>query len=72
MASPISIRLTDELQAELEATSTRLKRPKNFIVKSALEQYFAEYADYQIALERLGDKDDAILSAAEFRADYGA
>ena len=71
MAAPLSIRLTDELEAALEATSKRLHRPKSFIIKSALEQYFAEYADYQIALDRLNDKDDAILSAAEFRSDYG-
>ena len=70
MASPISIRLTDSLETELEATSKRLNRPKSYIVKSALEQYFAEFADYQVALDRLQDKDDAILSAAEFRDGY--
>ena len=71
MPSPISIRLTDALELELEETSKRLHRPKSFIIKSSLEQYFAEFADYQIALDRLNDKDDAILSAADFRADYG-
>jgi RHH-type transcriptional regulator, rel operon repressor / antitoxin RelB len=71
MAAPISIRLSDDLGAELEATSKRLRRPKSFIIKSALEQYFAEFADYQIALDRLNDKDDPILSAAEFRQSYG-
>jgi RHH-type transcriptional regulator, rel operon repressor / antitoxin RelB len=71
MPSPISIRLTDALELELEETSKRLHRPKSFIIKSALEQYFAEFSDYQIALDRLNDKDDAILSAADFRAGYG-
>ncbi|MDP2791994.1 MAG: ribbon-helix-helix domain-containing protein [Rectinemataceae bacterium] len=70
MASPLSIRLTEELDSELNATSKRLRRPKSFIVKSALEQYFAEYADYQLALDRLNDKDDAILSSREFRSGY--
>ena len=70
MASPISIRLPEALEAQLEATSKRLMRPKSYIIKSALEQYFAEFADYQIALDRLQDKDDAILSAAEFRTGY--
>lgn len=71
MSNPLSIRLPDDLDAELAETSRRLRRTKSFIVKSALEQYFSEYADYQIALDRLQDKDDEILSAAEFRASYG-
>jgi RHH-type rel operon transcriptional repressor/antitoxin RelB len=72
MATPISIRLDDELDAALAETSKRLRRPKSFIIKSALTQYFAEYADYQLALDRLHDKDDQILSAAEFRAGYAS
>jgi predicted DNA-binding protein len=71
MAYPISIRLPEDIEAQLEATSKRLRRPKSFIIKSALEQYFAEFADYQDALDRLNDKDDAILGAAEFRESYG-
>ncbi len=71
MSSPISIRLTEALELELEVTSKRLHRPKSFIIKSALEQYFSEFADYQVALDRLNDKDDPIMSAAEFRAGYG-
>lgn len=71
MAAPLSIRLSAEIEAELEAVSKRLRRPKSFIIRSALEQYFSEYADYQIALDRLNDKDDAVLTAAEFRKDYG-
>lgn len=70
MATPISIRLDEELDSQLDATSRRLKRSKSFIIKSALEQYLAEYAEYQLALDRLNDKDDAILTAAEFRAEY--
>jgi RHH-type transcriptional regulator, rel operon repressor / antitoxin RelB len=70
MASPISLRLPDDMEAKLEETSKRLKRSKSFILKSALQQYLDEYADYQIALDRLNDKDDPILSAAEFRGSY--
>lgn len=70
MASPISLRLPDDMEAKLEETSKRLKRSKSFILKSALQQYLDEYADYQMALDRLNDKDDPILSAAEFRNSY--
>jgi predicted DNA-binding protein len=71
MKTPISLRLPADIDSQLEATSKRLNRPKSYIIRSALEQYFSEYADYQIALDRLNDKDDEILSAAEFRKEYG-
>jgi len=68
MPSPISIRLSATLAQELEETSKQLHRPKSFIIKTALEQYFVEFADYQLALDRLNDKDDPIMSAAGFRS----
>ena len=72
MEVPISVRLDDDLAMELNATSKRLNRSRSYIIKAALEQYFAEYADYQLALDRLNDKDDLILSAAEMRSGYGS
>lgn len=72
MPSPISIRLTEEMDVELSETSKLLQRSKSYIIKSALAQYFNEFADYQIALDRLNDKDDTMLSAAEFRSEYGS
>ena len=37
------------------------------MIRKAIEEYLREYADYLIALERLNDKDDAIISDAEMR-----
>lgn len=71
MSSPLSIRLPELLDAELAETSLRLKRSKSYIIKSALEQYFNEFADYQIALDRLNDKNDPVMSASSFRSDNG-
>ena len=36
-------------------------------MKKALETYVEEYSDYLIALKRLDDKDDAIISSRELR-----
>jgi predicted DNA-binding protein len=36
-------------------------------VKKAMETYIEEYSDYLIALKRLDDKDDAIITSRELR-----
>lgn len=65
MASTVSIRMTDEMKSSLEDLSKALRRTKSFIVKAALEEYLEERMDDQIALERLNDKNDAIVSEEE-------
>jgi len=42
-----------------------LDRPKTYIVTKALREYLEEYEDYLIALHRLSDKDDKIVSEKE-------
>lgn len=62
-----ALRLPDLLIKELEVVAEQLQRPKSFIIRRALETYLHEHADYQIALDRLNDKDDEIISSAEMR-----
>ena len=71
MPSAISLRLPDRLAHELEKLASSIERPKSYLVRKAVETYLDEYADYQIALERLHDKDDAMLSPAELRKRLG-
>ena len=71
MSIPLSIRLPDEIAKNLEQVASLTERPKAFIVKRALEVYLTDYADYQIALDRLRDKDDAIISASDLRKKLG-
>ena len=40
-----------------------MKAYKAYIVKKALEAYLKECSDYLIALERLNDKDDRVISS---------
>lgn len=71
MGKSISLRLPDEIAERLEQLSSEIHRSKTFIIKSALEKYLDEYTDYQVALDRLRDKDDRILSPKELRKSLG-
>ena len=63
----VSVRLPDETAQALEELARTTDRPKSYLIVKALEIYLEEYAEYQIALDRLRDKDDAVISAAEMR-----
>ena len=67
MASSISVRLADDTAKALEDLAKATDRPKTYFVEKALESYLAEYADYQVALDRLRDKDDLIISSSDLR-----
>jgi RHH-type transcriptional regulator, rel operon repressor / antitoxin RelB len=65
---PISIRLPEATAKALDAIASATDRPKTYVVLRALEAYLEDYADYQIALDRLRDKDDPVVSASQLRA----
>ena len=67
----ISLRLPEKLANELEKLASLTERPKSYLIRKAVETYLAEYADYQIALERFRDKHDPIFSDAEVRRQLG-
>ncbi len=71
MSVTLSVRLPEDIADELEDLARLLDRPKTYIVKKALEEYLDEYADYLVALERLRDKDDGVISAEEMRERLG-
>ena len=67
MPMSISLRLSEEVHEQLEEIAEHTERTKSFLIRKAIEQYLAEYADYQIALDRSNDKDDEIVSSKELR-----
>jgi RHH-type rel operon transcriptional repressor/antitoxin RelB len=71
MSVSISVRLPEEIARALEDLAKSTERPKTFLIRKALESYLAEYADYQVALERLRNKDDAVISGTELRKRLG-
>jgi len=71
MSSSLSVRLPDRTAKALEELAKATDRSKTYFVEKALDSYLAEYADYQVALDRLRDKDDPIISAAQLRKRIG-
>ncbi len=67
MSKAISVRIPDELASKLSEIAEETERPKSFHIQKALEAYVAELADLQIALDRLHDTSDAIVSMDEMR-----
>ena len=67
MSTAVSIRLSDEIARELESLAMTIERSKTYIIRKAIESYLREYADYLVAMERLNDKDDEIISSNEMR-----
>jgi predicted DNA-binding protein len=65
MRKMMSLRLPDDLTEELEKVSNEIERDKTFIIVKALRKYFEEYAGYQVAIDRLKDKDDKIITMKE-------
>jgi RHH-type rel operon transcriptional repressor/antitoxin RelB len=71
MSVSISIRLPDNIANELDIISKETERSKSFHIQKAVEIYLAERADFQIALDRLNDHTDPIISMDEMRANLG-
>lgn len=67
----ISVRLPEDIAKALDAVARATERPGSFLVIKALDAYLAEYADYQVALDRLRDKDDEIISSKELKRRLG-
>jgi RHH-type rel operon transcriptional repressor/antitoxin RelB len=67
MSTSISLRLSEDIAMQLDEIAETIDRSKSYLIKKAIEQYLKEYADYQIALDRLNDKDDKIISTNEMR-----
>lgn len=67
----ISARLPIKMIASIEEIAEARKRNTNEIVRDALEIYLETWADYQIAVERLKDAQDEILSETDFLAELG-
>jgi RHH-type rel operon transcriptional repressor/antitoxin RelB len=71
MPVSISVRLPERTAKALDELAAATERSRTYLVLKALETYLADYADYQIALDRLRDKDDPVISATELRRRLG-
>ncbi|MBW2107353.1 MAG: ribbon-helix-helix protein, CopG family [Deltaproteobacteria bacterium] len=67
MSTAISVRIRDDLAAQLAEIAKETERPKSFHIQKAIEAYLSEQADLQIALDRLHDSSDPIVSLDKMR-----
>jgi RHH-type rel operon transcriptional repressor/antitoxin RelB len=67
MSKAISIRIPDDLALKLSDIAKETERPRSFHVQKALESYLAEIADLQVALDRLHDTSDPIVTIDDMR-----
>ena len=68
MGAALSVRLPEKIATELEQISKETERSKSFHIQKALEMYLEERADMQIALDRLNDPSDSIISVEDMRS----
>jgi len=67
MTISITVRVPDNLVNQLDELAVTLERSRAYLVKKAMEMYLSEYEDYLIALERMRDKYDNIISSQEMK-----
>ena len=71
MNTAVSVRLPKVLAEQLDSIARETERPRSYIIQKALESYIEEYADLQVALDRLHDKADPVISGKELRKSLG-
>jgi len=71
MNTAISIRLPKALADQIDSIAKETERPRSYIIQKALESYIEDYADLQVALDRLHNKTDLVISGKELRKALG-
>ena len=65
MSEPVSVRLPEDVAKRLDRLAKSLDRSKTYLVTKALNEYLEEYEDYLVAVHRLNDKDDRVVTEKE-------
>ena len=71
MRSSIYIRVPEELTKLLDDIAKETERPRSFHIQKALEGYIEDFADLRIAIDRLRNPKDEVISGKELRKTLG-
>lgn len=71
MHKVLSMRLPEEVAAGLDEVANECRRKRTEVAREAIEYYLEHWADYQIALDRLKDASDEVLSEKDFLDELG-
>jgi len=67
MSKSLSVRIPDKLAKKLDSVAKESERSRSFLIQKALESFLDEQADLQIALDRLHDTTDKVISLEEMK-----
>jgi RHH-type transcriptional regulator, rel operon repressor / antitoxin RelB len=67
MSVAVSIRISEQLAKRLNSIAEETERPRSFVIQKALEAYLEDYAGLQVAIDRLRDKADIIITSDQMR-----
>ena len=71
MSIAISVRLPDIIANKLARIAIETERTRSFVVQKAVETYLDDFADLQVALDRLRDNSDPVVSSNDMRNSLG-
>ncbi len=71
MSIAISVRLPEIIAKKLASIAMETERSRSFVVQKAVETYLDDFADLQVALDRLRDNSDPIISSSDMRNSLG-
>lgn len=71
MSTAISVRLPDNVAKDLGRVAKETERSRSFVIQKAVESYLEDFADLQVAIDRLRDKSDPVVSAKDMRKSLG-
>ena len=71
MKATVSIRLPEELTKNLDDIAKETERPRSFHIQKAIETYIEDFDDLRIAIDRLRNPKDEVISSKELRKSLG-
>jgi len=71
MNTSLSVRISEPLARELDEVAKSTERSRSYHIQQALKSYLKEQADLQIALDRLQDSTDPVLSLKDIKKSLG-
>jgi len=67
MNRSLSVRISEPLARELDEVAKSTERSRSYHIQQALKSYLKEQADLQIALDRLQDSTDPVVSMEDMK-----
>jgi predicted transcriptional regulator len=67
MNTSLSVRISEPLARELDEVAKSTERSRSFHIQQALKSYLKEQADLQIALDRLQNSTDPVVSLKDMK-----